>query len=197
MEKYFPNHNISTFSRTEVAQRIVYRKPDTRIEQMEFIICGNSLIVLGDFGEAIYQWNSNVYFDSFSTMNLEYFHSKCKASSESCIPYRNYVSWDEKIAKEKLNALQRENAEVDLRLTPKILEECNREIYEYEAWKVFLDGNFEYFSYFLDEPSFIYELGLVIHPWCQNHWKALQDIGKILVEEDKANASDRTVYFGR
>jgi hypothetical protein len=197
MDKFFPKHNISTFSRTEVAQRIVYRKPDTIIEQMDFLICGKSLIVLGDYGEAIYQWSSNVYFDSFSTMNLDYFHGKCKASPESCVSHRRFTTWDAKLATEKLNGLQKYHSDVDLRLTPSILKECYAEIYEYEAWKVFLDGNFEYFSYFLDEPSYIYELGLVIHPWCQNHWKALQDIGALLKEEEKVNAADRTLYFGR
>jgi len=183
MDKFFPNHNISTLSKSETFQRVVYRKPDTSFECMEFLIHGNSLIVLGDYGEAVYSFSERINFEFLSTCYLDYFHKKCKAYPESC-NHQRFMTWNEKKAQDTLKSL-----DIDSnfnKLSEKVLKECFEEAYEYEAWKVFLDGNFgEYFGYYFEEPEEIYAIGLEIHPWCQNHWKALQDIGKILMEEDK------------
>lgn len=54
------------------------------------------LMVFGDLGDAIYQWNSGVTLKSVAGFDLHYFHSKCVASESGRTS--DWYDWDEREA---------------------------------------------------------------------------------------------------
>lgn len=57
-----------------------WSKPGTWVDGMRFVIHGGWLTVLGDLGEAVYQWPSKISPEFLSDLNFDYFRSKCQAS---------------------------------------------------------------------------------------------------------------------
>lgn len=57
-----------------------WSKPGTWVDGMRFVIHRGWLTVLGDLGEAVYQWSSSISPEFLSDLNFDYFRSKCQAS---------------------------------------------------------------------------------------------------------------------
>lgn len=57
-----------------------WSKPGTWVDGMRFVIHGGWLTVLGDLGEAVYQWPSKISPEFLSDVDFGYFRSKCQAS---------------------------------------------------------------------------------------------------------------------
>jgi len=55
-----------------------------------FIIHRRWLIVVGDIGEAVYEWSEDLSLDFLASLDFAYFLSKCQASPAG----KNFVQWD-------------------------------------------------------------------------------------------------------
>jgi hypothetical protein len=81
------------------ATRILWLVPGQGAYAVEYIIRGRYLIVLGDLGEAVYAWGTEVTFEWLADMNdVHYFHGKAQASRDG----GRYQIWDERAAKAEI-----------------------------------------------------------------------------------------------
>lgn len=94
----FKEHVVRDFSDTH----ITWTKPSSSYYWARFIINAGWLIVLGDTGEAIYQWSEPLTWDFLEGLNFSYFHSKCVASDKGRVPY----DWDRGVADERLKEME-------------------------------------------------------------------------------------------
>ena len=197
MSKFFPNHVLSEYSK-EPVERIVYRKPGTNLEKMEFMLHNNSLIILGDFGEAIYQWSQKIDFEFLADCELDYFHSKCISVPRICSE-PNFEYWDHEKALKTLESMDITTSGNKIPIYA--LSEMKGNLNSAYEWGEYLREEFdEYFGLYEDEQNFVYDIGRVIHPWCEKHLQALKDIWSILQDEQEKNTqvnpTDNVVYFG-
>lgn len=70
-------------------QRLVWKKPGTGINRIDFVCDGPHLFVTGDLGDAIYEAGGSG-LQWWSGCDLEYFAGKCVASETG----RGYREWD-------------------------------------------------------------------------------------------------------
>ena len=70
---------------------IVWRKQGTTINYVRYHIMFNTLVVVGDLGDAVYQWGERVTLAFLAGCHYDYFASKCQASEYG----RSYKGWDE------------------------------------------------------------------------------------------------------
>jgi hypothetical protein len=150
------------------------------------------LIVLGDFGDAVYSWSQKVSLEFLADCDLDYFHSKC-VSVPRIVLDNNFMFWDSSIALNKLKDLKK-----DFPLS--FLKEMEMNLGTSETWEKYLSTEFyTYFSYYEIDPELIYNVGNVIHPWCEKHLQALKDVWSI-VKRDNENINQanptNVVYFG-
>jgi hypothetical protein len=75
-----------------------------------FIIHRRWLIVVGDIGEATYEWSQDLTLEFLASLDFGYFHSKCVASEAG----RKFEQWDGKVAYNN-----RQHRLAELKATPK------------------------------------------------------------------------------
>lgn len=85
----------------------VWHKPGTSIYYVRYRVDGRCLIVTGDIGEAVYEWNSPISLEWVAGCHLDYFASKCMASEYG----RGYKSWDRTKANQFLDQWWEEEIE--------------------------------------------------------------------------------------
>jgi len=78
----FEDHVVTELLASPDTGTWVYQwsKPGTWVDGMRFVIHRGWLTVLGDLGEAVYQWSSRISPEFLSDLNFDYFRSKCQAS---------------------------------------------------------------------------------------------------------------------
>lgn len=79
---WFKDH-VVTHQPTSIEGMEVYswRKPDSYIDSIEYMIRGRYLICIGDQGDAVYEWSQGVSLEFLGGLDLDYFAGKCRASS--------------------------------------------------------------------------------------------------------------------
>ena len=92
--EWFPNHR-ATVTNDGVTQRLLWQKLGTRINLVSYYAHLNALFVIGDLGEAIYQWGEVITLKWVAGLNLDYFAGKCVASGTGL----GYVEWDGDLAR--------------------------------------------------------------------------------------------------
>lgn len=65
-----------------------------------FIIHRQWLIVVGDIGEAVYQWSDDITLEFLAQLDFGYFLGKCQASEKG----RDFSMWDSGVAEQKRSA---------------------------------------------------------------------------------------------
>lgn len=73
---------------------LLFRSPESSNGWMHLqIVRGYCLVVLGDLGDAVYEWHGNppLTFSWLADLDLHYFRSKCVASEDG----RGFEEWDE------------------------------------------------------------------------------------------------------
>jgi hypothetical protein len=60
---------------------MIWKSPSSSIYRINYTLVGRTLFVEGDCYEAVYQWSAPVSFEGIANNNLDYFASKCRASS--------------------------------------------------------------------------------------------------------------------
>jgi hypothetical protein len=94
--RWFKDHVASITQHAEHLAELVWKKPDSGIYSIRYILCGGALMVHGDLGEAIYRWggySERLSFDWLATISLDYFHGKCCASERG----RDYVRFSSEV----------------------------------------------------------------------------------------------------
>ncbi len=81
-------------------QIITWKKEDTNVYRVDFILWGSTLFVSGDLGCATYCWwrGNNMCWGNFRDMDYGYFFSKCEASEKGSHPHE----WDADKAEESV-----------------------------------------------------------------------------------------------
>ena len=74
---------------------INWQKPGTWNYGCRFIIHRRWLTVVGDIGEATYEWGQDLTLEFLAGLDFGYFHSKCRASETG----KDYDEWDYHLAK--------------------------------------------------------------------------------------------------
>lgn len=79
-KEWFKNHAAALTQHTEELWELSWRRPQSSIYGVRYIISGHVLFVGGDLGEAVYAWSDQLTFSWLATLELGYFQSKCCAS---------------------------------------------------------------------------------------------------------------------
>lgn len=93
-EEWFKNHRARLFSDMASdphgATIIDWSNPESWNFGCRFIIHRRWLIIVGDIGEATYEWGQDLNLEFLSRLDFHYFHGKCRASETG----GNYWQWD-------------------------------------------------------------------------------------------------------
>lgn len=73
--------------RTAEAVVIKWSRPDTSSYAVKFVVAGNSVVALGDLGEAVYCFGTRLRWEFLRRCDWHYFVNKCCASETG----RNYT----------------------------------------------------------------------------------------------------------
>lgn len=162
-----------------------WKKPNSNIYSIQYIIYKNCLYVTGDVSSAVYSFTGNQEWESIASCSLDYFAKKCVASdngihnsqwyNEKCMKtFYEYVdSLCENINEEyhKLNEEEKNN------IRQKLLEDYDGgfDAFEEEAlsssvhpdyWGHFMQENYMFFG----DSCYEKDWGLDVSVTCISHW---------------------------
>lgn len=136
----------------------LWRKPESSIYYINYIISVNHLIVTGDAGDAIYAWGQTLTWEWLADLELDYFVSKCIASEEG----RPYVQWSQRVASAWLDEWKKEHPTLANGLDE------TYSIGSRDEFQLFLMANAPHFDY---EDS---DAGEVLNIRAIGHWVGIQ-----------------------
>lgn len=97
-EIWFKNHKavFITNDHEQVGGAVViaWQQPESWNYGCRFIIHRRWLCVVGDIGEATFEWSSDITLNFLAGIDLHYFLGKCRASDSG----RDFAQWDAKVA---------------------------------------------------------------------------------------------------
>lgn len=106
-DKRFEEHELKYEEQDSEMSGKIYRlrwaKPGTVIDSSTFVIERGRLFVYGDFGEAVYNWYSDINPAFLLDCHEHYIHGKCTASVKG----RRFVTWNDR----KLSSFLQEQKE--------------------------------------------------------------------------------------
>ena len=153
---------------------LVFRKIGTSDCYMRYVLLsGSTLVVVGDLGDAVYQWHGDprLTFQWLAGLDLDYFVSKCRAS-EVGVPFEE---WSEEIARERFADLRKSYAEHDperVALLDKIIEETHGVPFDNRgAWNAYADTELRQVWEDLDG---VFDIGQTIAYLAVCHWTGLR-----------------------
>lgn len=79
---------------------LVFRRQDSSIYLLEYFIHRNTLVVIGDVGDAIYRWSQPITFEWLARLDVQYFAEKCVASERGF----RFMEWDTQLARARIDA---------------------------------------------------------------------------------------------
>jgi hypothetical protein len=172
---WFKDHEVTRYT----DDLIVWMKPGTSIYSVKYRIDQNSLIVVGDIGEAVYQWSSTLTWAFLNGTDFSYFHSKCRASPKGFPWY----DWSEERAKEQLEELFSDASdELDKNNLGECLSSCGTEA----DWQMFtMEKGYE----MLGADWWELNIGKVPALQCVGHWYGLKLATDIVLGKAKCSGS--------
>lgn len=96
-ERWFKNHKateIIQHDKAAISVLIGWQNPGTWSYGCRFIIHRRWLCVVGDIGEATFEWGQDLTLDYLGSIDFGYFLSKCRASSNG----RTFEDWNSNVA---------------------------------------------------------------------------------------------------
>ena len=86
----FKNHEVTIYEKVNIGgvpfEFLRWQKPGTSWGLINYIFKGYELFVSGDWYDATYAWSDNTDLQWISTLDIQYFNSKCQASPNGRIP---------------------------------------------------------------------------------------------------------------
>lgn len=176
---WFKTHVATIQLNTPELTLVKWQKPDSWIFGCKFIIHRRWLTVLGDIGEAVYEWSEDISLQFVANCGLHYFLGKCQASEDG----RKFKYWESQLAMENaaiwLAEMEKEGEGSDrLEVMREIakLGKAGKDEYQTAANDAFdSTGDSEFCCQ-------ITSLGTVPHPRAIGHWIGIQ----MAVEQLKA-----------
>jgi len=157
--KWFKDHQVTSHS----IDRIVWQKPGSSVYRADYILHGPFLAVVGDMGEAVYQWSENLTWAFLNGLNFGYFHSKCRASPKGFPWY----DWDEQVARKQVDELFDGSDYLDKSNRDECLSACSSE----SDWQMFtMEKGYE----MLGSDWWELNIGKVPALQCVGHWYGLK-----------------------
>jgi hypothetical protein len=97
-EVHFKDHRATIIAPLEDSPVAVinWQKPGTWNYGCRFIIHRRWLVVVGDIGEAVFEWGQDITPEFLLKINLDYFLGKCQASHNG----RKFEGWNNQVALE-------------------------------------------------------------------------------------------------
>lgn len=92
-ERWFKDHKANKVDAADCIL-INWANPQSWNYGCRFIIHRRWLCVVGDIGEAVYEWGNDITLDFLAGLDFGYFHGKCQASPEG----RKFEDWDSQVA---------------------------------------------------------------------------------------------------
>ncbi|MDB6027530.1 MAG: hypothetical protein JWM68_3753 [Verrucomicrobiales bacterium] len=93
--EWFKDHVATIVSQNEHGGTVInWQNPGSWNYGCRFIIHAGWLIVVGDIGEAVYQWSGKLTLEFLAGIDFGYFYGKCQASEKG----KSYDSFDSRIA---------------------------------------------------------------------------------------------------
>lgn len=87
----FKEHEVLYYNQGERLEHLVWGIPALSNGYMEFIVSRSTLLVKGDYGDAVYEWYGKGHsLKWLAETDLDYFAGKCEASEYG----REFKSWD-------------------------------------------------------------------------------------------------------
>ncbi len=106
-KKHTAHHSVLKDEHGFEVERLMWSGDETTINRIYYLRYGSVLMVFGDLGEAIYQWNGDIDLRWISNCGLSYFAEKCQASEEG----RDYKVWSADQARKRLDEIAAQEAE--------------------------------------------------------------------------------------
>lgn len=146
IENWFTEHKAQWIEGPSKGPSVLkWEKPDSNTYGVNYIFFERSLSIVGDIGDAIYEFSANISPKTF-TNDFHYFQTKLRASGDK-------KEWHEELAK----AVIREEAKANPKYNSEILE--GLEFTESPGeWMQFLEG---FPAYFEDDLAAYDEIGLM------------------------------------
>lgn len=122
---------------------IRWAKPGTSTYWCDYILHGRFLIVVGDIGEAVYEWSEKVTPQFLRGINFDYMMGKCQASNTG----RRDMQWSEEVAacSAKMQAEGESDDRLKDRLQTIVEHRGDKEVCEEEASEIYeRTGDAEY-----------------------------------------------------
>lgn len=154
-------------------QLMFWRKPGTSNYAMQYIISGRSLIIIGDTGDAVFEWGERITWDFLNGCDLHYFAEKCRASEAGT----RFKHWHSQIAGHGCTKMLNEwGAGVDTLAA--VGEAITSDRREFEAWlsSQWNTNRGDDFIRQLDpeQMSALLESGDVLHPRLIGMWVGIK-----------------------
>lgn len=95
-EQWFKDHRATMLGNpiTPAARVISWENPKSWNYGCRFIIHRRWLCVVGDIGEAVFEWSQDITLEFLASLDFGYFHSKCQASNSG----RDFEQFDGEVA---------------------------------------------------------------------------------------------------
>jgi len=101
-ERWFKDHKATVLLNRPEVIIIEWRNPTSWAYACRFIIHRQWLCVVGDIGEATFQWGQDITPEFLASLDFGYFLSKCRASDSG----RKFEQWDSAVAYANIAATQ-------------------------------------------------------------------------------------------
>lgn len=175
-QNWFPGHKAKVVTQNSEVTIIHWANPASWNYGCHFIIHKRWLIVVGDIGEAAYEWSSDLTLEFLGGLDFGYFKSKCRSSEVG----RDFNDWNEYVAKKNL-----EDRIKEINDTPED-DRSDTDDQEFEALESLLVQGFDKHA-FREAAQELYNdtgdselagsvdvMGVVPHPRCIGHFVGLQ-----------------------
>ena len=101
-ERWFKDHKATVLLNRPEVIIIEWRNPTSLAYACRFIIHRQWLCVVGDIGEATFQWSQDITIEFLASLEFNYFLSKCRASNSGV----KFEQWDAAVAYTNIAATQ-------------------------------------------------------------------------------------------
>lgn len=138
-DEWFKNHIATLIANPEHrlhepngALIINWQNPESWNYGCRFIIHRRWLCVVGDIGEAVYEWGQDVTLEFLAGLDFSYFHSKCRASASGT----KFEQWNPREAWQSLKQTEKEYKSI-CKFTKELTTGSGKDEYEYAARQLY------------------------------------------------------------
>ncbi len=103
--EWFKDHQASIILERPEITILRWEKPDNWNYGVRYIIHRRWLMVVGDIGEATYEWGQDITLKFLSEIDFHYFLGKCRSSESG----KDFLTWDGEMAYQAIKDCLKQN----------------------------------------------------------------------------------------